>query len=358
MPTEIGELSMDMGEETTLFSMSFIVFLIILFAVIVLAVIISIRVYQRHLDRVVEGKERDVHTHVVEPRTVLTWIVAGLFVIFMINTMIENAALRTQVENMEQELAQNQRSILYRLQDLEERLDNKDKLADEYDFSFGKINTQEKTVEVLWTVSLKEYTSDTIVSISYGASTCYLSKKGSKFVGTMQAPLFEEYARPLLAVETDDGIKTQELESTFSGVLGEQILSMTEDWNSSYHSEWTTEGNLHVFGVQGVAVKHWFPDADLTGIKLTFRCNDVAVKSIPIPLNNGDEGSVEFDENFAVEGSASFDVWLETELACGWTTSKKVAEYTRSSGLTLNVEPVLNVYGPNGEIIHTGEYEG
>ena len=129
MPQDLGGLSIDMGEETPLFSMPFIAFLIILFAIILLVVIFSIRAYQKHLDRVVEGKERDVHTRVAEPRTVLAWVVAVLLAIFTINTMVENAALRTQMENMEQALVQNQQYLSSQIRALENKLDEQDKLA-------------------------------------------------------------------------------------------------------------------------------------------------------------------------------------------------------------------------------------
>ncbi len=355
MPTEIGELSMDMGEETKLFSMSFIVFLIILFAVIVLAVIISIHVYQRHLDRVVEGKERDVHTHVVEPRTVLTWIVAGLFVIFMINTMAENAALRNQVENMEEVLTQKQVSILYRLQDLEEKLDNKDKLVDEYDFSFGRINTREKTVEVLFTMRLTAYTGQTRVWVYFGENNCELENRNGKFVGTLNAPLFEDCGVCVVYIENGYDIKEEPLENSFSGVLGNMVLDIGEE-GSSYQTEWTKDGQFRVYGTQSVAIKEWLPKEKTKGAKLTFRINGVAVKSLPIPVNDA-EGSIDFDETFQMAASASFDMWLESDLECGWTVSKRVGKYEQSVGFSYCLGNEVYVYGEQGQKIYVPKEE-
>ncbi|MBR3057425.1 MAG: hypothetical protein IKG93_05585 [Clostridiales bacterium] len=356
MPQDLGGLSIDMGEETPLFSMPFIVFLIILFAIILLVVIFSIRAYQKHLDRVVEGKERDVHTRVAEPRTVLAWVVAVLLAIFTINTMVENAALRTQMENMEQALVQNQQYLSSQIQALENKLDEQDKLAEEYDFSFGKIDTQEKTVEVLFTVQLKEYTVQTRATISYGSSSCELENKNGKFVGTLKAPLFEDCEPCSLVVVNGDDIKGETLENTFSGKLGNMILNTGDDWCSGYESEWSKDGKFRVHGTQGVAIKEWLPKENTKGVKLTFRVNGVVVKSIPIPIHDG-EGSIDFDETFQMAASASFDMWLESELECGWTASKKVGKYEQSVGFSYCLGNEVCVYGEQGQKIYVPKEE-
>ncbi len=195
---------------------SLAVYVIILFVAAVIVVFVSIFAYNKRLDKVASGEIRDTHSSIPEPGTTVGTIykivlmVLIVIMFFMISTI--NGRL-TAVQNDIDQMQNDVLSMSNRVYDLEQKLMEEQKYTAYSGWEILEPDYANRTADVEFYVSLKEYTEDAEVILNLNGNEVPLVRDdGSVFRGRFTANFFEEYAHPLLLIKEGGRIITEEAE--------------------------------------------------------------------------------------------------------------------------------------------------
>ena len=186
-----------------------IIILLVIAAVFVVGFILA---YNRRLDRVVSGKERDAHSSLPEPRetagavsriVLLVLAVAIFFSVSSLNGTV--SSLRSQVSSLRS--AQNDlRRDIWELQEL---LEERERLAASSEWEIVGCDMRARTATAACAFTLKRYSESTAAELKLGDRTVPLTGDGGVFRGEFTMGLVEKLEDPQLLV-SDNGTTVTE----------------------------------------------------------------------------------------------------------------------------------------------------
>ena len=195
---------------------SLAIYVIILFVIAVIVVFVSIFAYNKRLDKVASGEIRDTHSSIPEPGTtvgtiyrivLMVLIVIMFFIISTVNGKL--TAVQNDIDQMQNDVL----SLSNRVYDLEQKLEEGQKYTAYSGWEILEPDYTNRTAEVEFYASLKEYTEDAEVILNLNGKEVPLTRdEGSVFRGRFTANFFEEYAYPLLCINEGGRIITEEVD--------------------------------------------------------------------------------------------------------------------------------------------------
>lgn len=143
-------------------------------------------------------------------------VIVGL-VIALFNSYSRINELNNSVNNLQNNLDQNINTVRTDIADIYENVDQKLKkevsILSGYDITYGPLDINNNTTPLLVSITPKNVTENTSVSVKIGEATVNLNRNGEVFSGVIDTNVFiKETTYPLVMVKTNGTVQNEYLE--------------------------------------------------------------------------------------------------------------------------------------------------
>ncbi|MBR3032153.1 MAG: hypothetical protein IKH92_03945 [Clostridiales bacterium] len=305
---------------------------------------ISRFLYRRHLDRVVAGKERDVHTHVADPYTVAKILVAVFMIISLVWSMVTIVKLKSDMKYMKEDLEDKIRFLEESLEEQKNESRNAASLLKSCDYMFVKFDSEKEMVEVNFEVVPKNASNTTRLTVSWGGNSVALIDYSGIYRGTVAVPAFEYIdAYPVLTIQNGDMLETEELSSTIKGYPAEKCFMEMLPHEYGFSMEPEKDGKIVINGtVRMDGGRKVVSDGLVTKKTLILSAGGKELKRVQVISDNESETA----DVSGVYDAGADDILrmnLEFETDCGWIVTIPVAaintdgDNAREAGETMTI---------------------
>jgi flagellar basal body-associated protein FliL len=196
---------------------SSLLIIIIVIAVLAFAAgFIFVRAYNKRLDRIASGQERDTHSSVPEPRTTVSAVYRIILMVVAAAVLLTVSALSGKLSSLQTPvslLRSDQNSMNRELRELRQQLEERDRLVLSSGWELLEPDLQRRTALVSCTVTLRQYSAETAAALSLNGRTVPLAPgEGGSFAAEFPVDLFEEYAQPRLLVTEEGKTVTEDVD--------------------------------------------------------------------------------------------------------------------------------------------------
>ena len=189
------------------------VYIILLLIIAIIITVISIIAYNKRLDRITKGEVRDAHSNVPEPQTtagftykavLIVLSIIALLTISRVNGMIDG--LNHTINNLQSQLHLMSMDML----ELKESVEKSDNLVSDLSYEIASEDMEKKTVDLNFSLTLKQYSENTKVSIILGDHEAQLKKTTpGAFSGKITVDLFGFYDQLKVCIAEDNVTKVE-----------------------------------------------------------------------------------------------------------------------------------------------------
>ena len=178
--------------------MSKILFMVIILIVIaIIIVIVSLLAYNKRLDKVTSGEIRDTHSKLPEPGTTAGVTYKTVLICLTIIAVLSISTMIGQINSMSSNLSSMQtklHEINMDLLEMQRKVEENGRLTTDLSWEVTGENPEKKTVDLKFTVGLKQYSDDTKVKMVLGDHEFALTKEtAGTFCGQLTTELFQSY---------------------------------------------------------------------------------------------------------------------------------------------------------------------
>ena len=175
----------------------------------------------------------------------------------------EISNLRNQIEYLESHTDTIGSRIDSIYNNVDERLKQEVSLISSVEYEVGEINIETHKADVRFKIVPKNITDEMTISINIGEDSADFSREGNEFTTTLKCGIFLGYgSKPIISIQTVEGIQTEQLEDVSLGSLYEQCLPYVDAnmWGG------TIEGkdSLKIDGNASVNYKPSSPEEKIT----------------------------------------------------------------------------------------------
>lgn len=329
---------------------SVLAIIVITLAVGGLVALINGIAYSRHLDRVVSGEERNVHTRIVEPGSAMSMVLIGLLCIWVLTSLTKISTLNDRVEQLRMDMNNRLNSLQDQVVELEEKLDAQSAIISDYEFSFGAIDKEQRTVSMQFRAVLKSYEENSRVFLNFGTQSAELNNENGAFTGSIPVGLFQVYPNPpVLEVKTGSVTQTQTLEDCPYGTLAELCLPTLLNTMDEFTVKEDKQGNLTVYGQVSIMEEgDKVEGVSITGADVVMKLGEEEQKRIPLNFVDGRVEEMRIDSSFPNPDNRRFTICLETRNDLGWVVSQAIACYDPMQQEMVYIAGDLSVADQNG----------
>ena len=294
-------------------------------ALVALGIILLARIlYRRHLDRVVAGKERGVHTNRVEPNSVAKIVFAVAAAIWMVLSMvclsIYLSVINTRIEDMKNDLS-NQISMMDgSIAMLREELKEAKSMLSSSEYEFKAIDAEKKTMDIEFRVVPKKIDANATVTVSWGPYSTEMKQVGGTYRGTMTTELFKRVSEdPVITIQSGDVKETEILQGTLSNSPADNYFKDPYVWYDDRRVTWLESGTaVQIDGHAEYFNKGMLP---VEGLKITsgaivIRSGSTELKRVPVDVN-GTETTIDLSGEYSFV-TDSMEMLIELTTDAGW----------------------------------------
>ena len=174
-----------------------IIYILIVLALAAVIVALSVHAYNRRLDRIARGEERDTHSAVPEPRTTVSVLYRTILMAVVIVSLLTVSALSGRISTLQSslnELRSNQNSLNWDLEAIRQQLEEQDERVELFAWEMMDADMDSRKAEVRFFVRLREYGEDTAVTLDLNGTVLPLTgDPGRELTGTATLDLFGCY---------------------------------------------------------------------------------------------------------------------------------------------------------------------
>ena len=308
--------------------------------------------YRRHLDRVVAGKERDVHTHVADPYTVAKILVAVFMIISLVWSMVTIVKLKSDMKYMKEDLEDKIRFLEGSLEEQKIERQNAASLLKSCDYMFVKFDSENDLVEVNFEVVPKNASDKTRLSVSWGGSSVALTDYSGIYRGTVAVPAFEYIdAYPVLTIQNGDMLETEELSSTIMGYPAEKCFMGMLPHEYGFSMDPAKDGQIVINGtVRMDGGRKVVSDGLVTKKTLVLSAGGKELKRVQIiPDNEGETADVSGVYDVGSDEILSMDLEIETD--CGWIVTIPVAAINTDGSNAREAGKLMTICDASGSVL-------
>lgn len=289
---------------------SFIFILLILLALAAVIILVSILIYNRHLDKVTKGEAHDTHSAIPEPRTAAGVSYKAVLMIILIMTFIGVSTvsgivgtLQGEMNNLESDMSilQNQ---LYQIQ---ETIDKNSSRIEYFTYNMGDLNLNDNTVVVGAEVLLKEYADETTVQLIVEDDVYELSDKGNGlFCADITRSLFDDGYESKLIIKEPGRNYTEIVD--FPACLVYEYLPMP-----SYECSFSLNekiGRTHVDGEYKPVI---YNVEDVESVTVTYITDGKEIETLDVTQETLNGMTIQVDMDIPAGGDFTFRIEVMTK---------------------------------------------
>lgn len=183
-----------------------IIILMILAAIII---IVSFLAYNKRLNRIANGEIRDTHSNIPEPGTTAGLTYKTVLICLTIFTLLSVSTATGLIRSMNNTLnnvKSAQHDMNMSILELQRQVEQNNKLVSDMSFEITGQDSVKKTVNLKFTISLKQFSENTTVTLGLKDKEFPLTKTTlGNYVGEITTSLFEDYDQLKVCI-TENGV--------------------------------------------------------------------------------------------------------------------------------------------------------
>ncbi|MBQ6549874.1 MAG: hypothetical protein IJL78_00515 [Lachnospiraceae bacterium] len=330
---------------------SLAIYLLIILGVAAMLILIGIYAYNRHLDKVVRGEERDTHSNIPEPGQTVGAVYKIVLMVLVIISFLTISTMSGKISAMENTLnnLQNRLSTMeYELSSMREQEEDALKRVEYSEWTVTNPNYENRTAEVSFTAALKEFSDDTTVSVSAGGKEIPLTdRSGGTFSARFTADFFDSYDNARLMIHEGDRTYSEYVDFPMY-VFWDYLPMPAYDCR---FSSGVKLGKLTYEGEYAVVTGH--PE-EIESATISYLTDGKTLKTMDITkeVQNGETITVE--QGLALESDLTFELEIATKTGYK-IVHRNVMIYEASPDFT--EEDFLRIYDKNGNLLWEDDYK-
>ncbi|MCI5577955.1 MAG: hypothetical protein MR364_00440 [Oscillospiraceae bacterium] len=298
---------------------------IVIILSIILVIIFGVYyiIYKKKINKSLQLNESTAHISMTPAESVGKILVIIGAVLVAISIISQLSGIASDVQQTYCQLRTEIQNLRCEVSDLQDQIEKQNSPLNSFEYSFGKVNSNDNTVETTFRCVPKSIPEDTVITITLGEQVITLEAAGNGvFTATKQLPLFAEIGTEATVAITAGGItNTSIINDAPCDSLCTQCLPRLGDYLESLTDEWEN-GKLTFSGT-------YTPEKGdgMSDIKLFFVIDDSVVKT----LDN--EGQViNINETFELSNNSIIKLVAEGTDQYGYTHKKVL--YAFSANIT------------------------
>ena len=193
---------------------------LILAAVII---IISIILYNRRLDRIARGEQRDAHSNMPEPRTMASLIYKATMFTLVLLTFLNTSSMKSQLDSLQSAMHSRMNDLNRAISELESRLEEEERRVFDFQWEVKDADLENETATVQLSAFLKEYTSETSGIFSVGGRSVPLTvREDGALIGEFSENIFADLGEVKIVIK--EGERSTAENFDWMGTLYESVL--------------------------------------------------------------------------------------------------------------------------------------
>ncbi len=193
---------------------------LILAAVII---IISIILYNRRLDRIARGEQRDAHSNMPEPRTMASLIYKATMFTLVLLTFLNTSSMKSQLDSLQSAMHSRMNDLNRAISELESRLEEEERRVFDFQWGVKDADLENETATVQLSAFLKEYTSETSGIFSVGGRSVPLTvREDGALIGEFSENIFADLGEVKIVIK--EGERSTAENFDWMGTLYESVL--------------------------------------------------------------------------------------------------------------------------------------
>lgn len=329
---------------------AFIVLIMILLGTFIS--ILSLYFYNKRLDKITKGEIRDVHSKIPEPSATAGISYKIVLMGISIIAVISLASLTGQISalnNTLNNLEHNQFSMQTELNQLLYQIEESNTLVSNADWMSTNLDLNKQTLDIVFDVSLKQFSDDTDVSLDTNGKLVPLkmTTPGS-YHATFTADLFEDLKNARLLIK-QNGVTQAETLNCFPDFLFWSYLPIPQ-----YDCNLTSDIKQNKLKCSG-----WFKvmtnnTEDIEKATITYVSNGKDLKSIDGTKEIIDASQINIEEGLDLQKDLAVRVEIITKEGF-MIQSQMVICYETAP--TLADDDFTKIFDPKGNLIWTDPYK-
>jgi len=278
-------------------------FLIIIAAAAALIVFVAVRAYNRRLDRIASGELHDTHSSVPEPGTavgaVYRTVLMAIVVVLLLTVSAMNGRL-SALQNTAGNLQSNVNHLEMELSTLRAQAEQSLRRVTSSSTEILSTDWASRTAEVEFSAELREYASDTAVTLFLNGREIPLSQVApGMYRARFTAGLFEKYDLPTICVT--EGGRTVVEDSDFPETLFWDYLPMP-GFSCQFSSD-VVMGKLKYDGSYMIDADH---TEDIESVMLTYLSGGRALKTLDLTAETLTHQTVVLEQGLQLDKDLTF----------------------------------------------------
>ena len=184
--------------------------LLLIFALAGIVLFVLVRAYNRHLDKVVRGEERGIHSSLPDPASAADGIYKAVLAGICAALAIMTGALGGQISSLYSEVSGLRSEIRSLRQELEEKEEEGESLVQNVSFEVRDPNYKKMTARASYRVLLKQYSEDTALTLRLDDREILLEPlEGGAYEADFKLGIFDRFDEEVLTI-TEKGVSRTE----------------------------------------------------------------------------------------------------------------------------------------------------
>ena len=323
-------------------ALSFIVFLIIIAAIII---IVSFLAYNKRLNRIANGEIRDTHSNIPEPGTTAGITYKTIMICLIIFTLLSVSTAIGHIRSMNNtinNMKSSQHDMYMDILKLQHQVEQSNKLVSDLSFEITGQDFVKKTVDLKFSVSLKQFSENTTVTLGLKDKEFPLTKATlGNYVGEITTDLFEDYDELKVCI-TENGVTKVESADVDRYLFWETLPMPQLEYNFASKD---SAGKIKCNGWYRFAFS---TPEKIKKITVTYLADGKELKSFDATKEAKEYTQIDLEKDLSVEKNLALLIEVQTE--DDYKICQKTTVVDKSSP-----DDYMRIYDPAGNLVWENE---
>ncbi|WP_324823985.1 hypothetical protein [Sinanaerobacter sp. ZZT-01] len=285
-------------------------------------------------------------------------IVIAIFCLVQITLFVKINTLQNKIQNMENNLTSSISGVRSGINtiysNVDEKLKQQSSIIDNIDYKLGDVDPATLTVPATFTLTPKEITKESIVTLYISDQIFTMARNGTTFEVTAPLSIFNE-STPKVTIEDKDSVKSEHLNHLSLENIKEKVLPVLYSsigGQSSYQS-----GMYHRTGTLDIEYKKADSNVAFTEARLLIEVDNKVISNKKISSDQEwNQLSHEIDEAIPLKENQTYTMTLIATDTLGLVHHSVVDSWEDGDGFRQANLEEETIYNKNGELLYKPEY--
>ncbi len=325
----------------------FLVIILMILAAII--IIVSFLAYNKRLNRIASGEIRDTHSNIPEPGTTAGITYKTVLICLTIFTLLSVSTLTGIVRSMNNtinNMKSSQHDMNMNILELQRQIEQSNSLLSDISWEITGQDAEKKTVDLKFTISLKQFSENTTVTLGLKDKEFPLTKTTlGNYVGQITTSLFEDYEQLKVCI-TENGVTRVE-SANFDRYLFWDTLPMPR-----IECNFTSKDSMGKVKCNGWYRLAFNAPEKINKVTVTYLADGKELKSFDATKEAKENTQIDLEKDLTVEKNLALLIEIQTE--DGYKICQKTIVIYKASPDSVD-EDYERIYDSAGNLVWENE---